>query len=196
MLFEIDNKIISSELFRRKFVCDLNACKGSCCVEGDGGAPLKQEEIDGIKVNLDTILPFLSKASQMEIIQNGFYTEDEDGEKATRLMPDGACVFVNKNEDGNNSCAIEQSHRDGRSSEHKPISCHLYPIRVKKFGEIEALNYEEWSICSSACKLGESLQVRVVEFLKEPLIRAYGESFYSELMSLKNEILAEIEKGS
>ncbi|MBM3454428.1 MAG: DUF3109 family protein [Bacteroidetes bacterium] len=196
MLFQIDDKIISSELFRKKFVCDLNSCKGACCVEGDGGAPLTQDEVTGIKENLTHILPYLSKASKKEIAQNGFYTEDSDGEKHTKLMPEGACVFVSTNSKGINSCAIEQSFRDQKSSHHKPISCHLYPIRVKKFGNLEALNYEEWSICRAACVLGELKQVRVVEFLKDPLIRAYGEDFYTELMSLKHEILKEIDKGS
>ncbi len=196
MLFEIENKIISSELFRRKFICDLTSCKGACCVEGDGGAPIEQEEIDGIQDNLYDILPYLSEESSDVILEKGFYTEELDGQKATRLMPNGACVFVNKNESGFTSCAIEQSYREGKSIQHKPISCHLYPVRVKKFGEMEALNYEEWSICQAACILGEKHQVLVVEFLREPLIRAYGEEFYKELMSLKNEILTEIEKGS
>ena len=196
MLFEIDNKIISSELFKRKFVCDLNSCKGACCIEGDGGAPIKEDEIISIEENLAHILPYLSEQSKQEIASNGFYKKVSNEEAATKLLPDGSCVFVHRDKSGLMSCGIEQSYRDNKSKHHKPISCHLYPIRVKRFGDIEALNYEEWSICHAACSLGESLQVRVVEFLKEPLIRAYGEEFYTELMSLKDEIISEIEKGS
>lgn len=196
MLFELDNKIISSEIFKRKFVCDLSSCKGACCIEGDGGAPLKLEEVENIEKNLPEILNFLDVASINSIENNGFYHKDSAGEFATNLMSDGSCVFVFRNELGHLSCGIEQAYREEKINMNKPISCHLYPIRVKKIGDVEALNYEEWSICTSACILGASQNIRVYEFLKEPLIRAYGEAFYNELNSLKQEILNEIEKGS
>jgi hypothetical protein len=191
MLVEIDDKIISTEIFTQKFVCDLSACKGACCVEGDNGAPLTSEEFELIQNNLEKIKPFMTSAGIDEVEQNGVSYLDEDQETVTALLNGRDCAFVFKDENGIAKCSIEKAYREKKTDFNKPISCHLYPIRVKKFGEYTALNYDRWKICKPACSCGEKLQVSVYRFLKEPLIRAFGESFYKELELVDKEISSE-----
>ena len=191
MLVEIDDKIISTEIFTQKFVCDLSACKGACCVEGDNGAPLTSEELELIQNNLEKIKPFMTKEGIDEVEQNGVSYLDEDLETVTSLLNGRDCAFVFKDENGFAKCSIEKAYREKKTDFNKPISCHLYPIRVKKFGEYTALNYDRWKICKPACSCGEKLQVSVYRFLKEPLIRAFGESFYKELELVDKEMSSE-----
>ena len=188
MLVEIDDKIISTEIFTQKFVCDLSACKGACCVEGDNGAPLTSEEFELIQNNLEKIKPFMTSAGIDEVEQNGVSYLDEDQETVTALLNGRDCAFVFKDENGIAKCSIEKAYREKKTDFNKPISCHLYPIRVKKFGEYTALNYDRWKICKPACSCGEKLQVSVYRFLKELLIRAFGESFYKELELVDKEM--------
>ena len=191
MLVEIDDKIISTEIFTQKFVCDLNACKGACCVEGDNGAPLTSEELELIQNNLEKIKPFMTKEGIDEVEQNGVSYLDEDLETVTALLNGRDCAFVFKDENGFAKCSIEKAYREKKTDFNKPISCHLYPIRVKKIGDYTALNYDRWKICKPACSCGEKLQVSVYRFLKEPLIRAFGESFYKELELVDKEMSSE-----
>jgi hypothetical protein len=191
MLVEIDDKIISTEIFTKNFVCDLNACKGACCVEGDNGAPLTEEEVNLIQDNLEKIEPFMSQAGIDEVKNNGVSYLDEDQESVTTLLNGKDCAFVYNDENGFAKCSIEKAYREKKIDFNKPISCHLYPIRVKKFGEYTALNYDRWKICAPACSCGEKLQVSVYRFLKEPLIRAFGEGFYKELELVDKEISSE-----
>ena len=182
MLVEINDKIISTEVFSEQFVCDLSKCKGACCVEGDGGAPLKESERILIKKNLEKIKPFMNKKGIDTIEKTDFYYEDEDDLPATQLVDKKECVFVYFNKENNHAmCAIENAYNAGEISFNKPISCHLYPIRTKEFNEFTALNYERWNICNPACDLGASLKLPVYKFLKDPLTRAYGKTFYKEL---------------
>ncbi len=190
MLIEIDDKVISLEIFSKKFVCDLNACKGACCIEGDSGAPITAEEVSILEEDLEKIKPFMRPEGIAAVEESGVFYMDWDNEMVTTLVNEKECAFVYFDEKGITKCAIEQAHKAGVTDFKKPISCHLYPIRTAKFPEFEALNYNEWSICSPACTLGESLGVKVYQFLKEPLIRAYGEEFYKEL----EEVDAEIER--
>jgi hypothetical protein len=187
MLIELGDKIISTQIFDKKFVCDLNSCKGACCVEGDAGAPLTWEEVEIIRENLEKIKPFMRQEGIEIIAKSDVFYLDEEDQPVTSLVNQKECVFV-QFENGIAKCSIEQAHKEGSLSFKKPISCHLYPIRLKKFNEYTAMNCEEWDVCKPACNCGEQLNVPVFKFLKEPLIRAFGEEFYSELEQVSKEI--------
>ena len=181
MLVEIKDKLVTTQLFEEQFVCNLSTCKGACCIEGDAGAPLTFEEVDIIEDALEEIKPYM-RAEGIEAVDNkGVFYLDQDGEPVTTLVNGAECAFVFFDEQGITKCAIEKAQQEGKIEYKKPISCHLYPIRVRKFQDYEALNYDRWDICSDACDLGKSLQVPVYKFLKEPIIRAWGEAFFKEL---------------
>jgi hypothetical protein len=188
MLVEIQDKIVSTQIFERQFVCDLTACKGACCIEGNGGAPVTKEEVDIIEANLDKVLPYMRPEGIAAIEAQGVVYEDEDFEPATTLVNGKECAFVYFDQTNTAKCAIEKAHREGQIDFIKPISCHLYPIRTKQFNEYTALNYEKWDICEPACACGEKLDVPVYKFLKEPLIRAFGPEFYKELEIVSREL--------
>lgn len=188
MLVEIGDKVVSTQIFERKFVCDLNACKGACCVEGDAGAPLTFEEVSILEEDLEAIKPYMRKEGIEAIEKTGVFYMDQDNEPVTTLVNNSECAFVYFDEKGITKCAIEQAHKEGNTDFKKPISCHLYPIRVKKFNDFKALNYDKWNICEPACACGESLNVPVFKFLKEPIIRAFGEDFFQELLIVDEEI--------
>lgn len=181
MLIEVKDKVVSTQIFERKFVCDLNACKGACCIEGDAGALLNYEEIDQLEEDLDAILPYMRPEGIAEVKKSGVFYMDEENEPVTTLVNGAECAFVFFDEKGITKCAIEQAYLDGKTTFKKPISCHLYPIRVKQFNELKALTYDVWPICAPACDCGEKLDVPVYRFLKEPLVRAFGEEFFQEL---------------
>lgn len=188
MLIEIGDKIVTSELFSRKFVCDLNSCKGACCVEGDDGAPLFEEEIKIIEDLLSEIKPYMTQEGIEKIKQEGVAYKDKDGDWVTSLVEGGACAFVHYDERGIAKCSIEKAYREGKINWKKPISCELFPIRAKKFSNFTALNYEKIPICDPGCVLGEKLNVPLYQFLKDALIRAYGEEFYAELDKVFHEM--------
>lgn len=188
MLIEVKDKVVSTQIFERKFVCDLNACKGACCIEGDAGAPLTLEEVGLLEDNLEEILPYMRPEGIAEVAKNGVFYMDEENEPVTALVNGGECAFVYFDEQGITKCAVEQAYNTGKTTFKKPISCHLYPIRVKKFHDFKALNYDVWPICAPACDCGEKLDVPVFRFLKEPLIRAFGEDFYTELEVVDREL--------
>ena len=188
MLIEIKDKIVSLELFKKNFVCDLNACKGACCVEGDEGAPLTFEEVDIIEEILEDVKPYMRPEGIAEVEKNGVFYMAPNNEPVTTLVNGQECAFVYFDEKGITKCAIEKAYLEGKTTFKKPISCHLYPIREKKFHDFTALNYDKWSICDPACKLGDDLKVPVYKFLKEPIIRAYGEDFYNEMEIISEEI--------
>lgn len=188
MLVAIEDKLISTEIFSRKFVCDLNACKGACCVEGDNGAPLTFEEVDILEEIYEEVKPFMRPEGIAAVEETGMFYMDGFDMPATTLVNDAECAFVYFDDLGITKCAIEQAHLQGKVDWKKPISCHLYPIRTSKVGDGLALNYEEWHICKPACACGESLDVPVYRFLKEPLVRAFGDAFYSELETIEREL--------
>ena len=188
MLVEIEDKIVSTQIFERQFVCDLSACKGACCIEGNGGAPVTKEEVEIIEAHLDKILPFMRPEGIEAIEAQGVVYKDDDFEPATTLVNGKECAFVYFDQTNTAKCAIEKAHREGQIDFIKPISCHLYPIRTKKFDQYTALNYEKWDICEPACACGEQLDVPVYKFLKEPLIRAFGQDFYKELEIVSREL--------
>lgn len=188
MLLEVKDKVVSTDIFKRKFVCDLNACKGACCIEGDAGAPLTFEEVDVLEEVYDIVKPYMRPEGIAEVEKKGVFYIDEDNEPVTALVNGGECAFVYFDEQGITKCAIEKAYLNNEIEFKKPISCHLYPIREMRLNELTALNYNEWSICKDACSLGEQLQVPVYKFLKEPIIRAYGEDFFRELETVSEEI--------
>ena len=159
----------------------MNKCKGACCVEGDLGAPLTEEEVDLIDDVIDKVKPYLSKDAVDVLDKEGGYLLDEDGDLSTTTIIGRECAFAFYDENKILKCSIEQAHKDGKTDFKKPISCHLYPIRVSKLPDFEALNYDRWQICSPACDLGKELKVPVYKFLREPLIRKYGGHWYKEL---------------
>ncbi len=183
-MIQVDEVLLSEALFEAYFVCDLSRCKGACCVKGDSGAPLEEEELALLDDNLDSILPFLTEKGRESILSNGAYTLDSDGEFGTMLNDGKECAFTTYDQHGVAKCGIEDAHRAGATDFKKPISCHLYPIRVKKLKMHEALNYDEWEICKPACECGSKLQVKVYQFLKEALIRKYGSDWYAQLIEV------------
>lgn len=186
-MIELGNVILSDDIKDKFFVCNLERCKGACCVEGDLGAPLEEEELDIMDSIYPMVAPYLSEEGIKAIEEQGKYILDEDDDYSTPTIGGKECAYAIYDDKGILKCGIEQAYLDGKIKYKKPISCHLYPIRAVKYDEFEALNYDRWSICSPACSLGEQLHVPVYKFLKEPLIRKYGESWYNELVKLIEE---------
>ena len=178
----VENAVISDDIKEQLFVCDLTKCKGACCVEGDLGAPLEEEELEKINEVLEEVKPFMSKAGVEAIEKNGAYLLDEDNEYSTTTVRGKECAFAIYDEKGILKCAIEQAWLQGKTKWRKPISCHLYPIRITKYDHYDALNYHRWHICSPACHHGKALGVPLYKFLKEALIRKYGEVWYRQLV--------------
>lgn len=179
----VGKAVLSEDLRENFFVCDLEKCKGACCVEGDAGAPLEEEEIGVLDKIYPLIKGYLTEEGIETIERQGTWVYDQDGDKVTPTIGDnGACAYALTDERGILKCGIEQAYRDGKVNFKKPISCHLYPIRITKYDDFEALNYDRWDICDAACVLGNKLGVPVYKFLKEPLIRKYGEGWYAELV--------------
>jgi hypothetical protein len=166
----------------------LAACKGACCEEGDLGAPLDIEEIDAIEANLKGIRPFMSAAGLHLLDQEGFYEAAPGEELVTTTIDGKACVFAIQDDTQTWKCAIELAHKAGQSDFLKPISCHLYPIRIEKLKNYEGLNYDQWDICSPACACGDRLEVPVYKFLKGPLVRKYGADWFDALEAVAAEL--------
>lgn len=187
-MIEINKTLISDHLLEKRFVCDLSACKGECCIAGDAGAPLEEDELKTLRQILPEVLPYLSDEGRKTIEKKGVYEIDEDGDFVTPLMETGQkpCAFVVFDKHNIAKCGIEQAYLDGKITFKKPISCHLYPVRLAKSNDYTLVNYDQWSICKPACTLGEQLNVKVYKFLKEPLIRKFGEDWYNELSTIDN----------
>ncbi len=183
-MIAIDNKLISDELIEEQFVCDLNACKGGCCVDGDAGAPLNMDELKMIDAVYEQVLPYLSDENKSELQRQGKYVYDVEFGWVTPTIESKVCVYGIVDDKGIVKCGIEQAYLDGKVDWKKPISCHLFPVRIKlsKNKKTEYVNYEpREDLCKAACSLGKKLKVPVYVFLKEPLIRKYGETFYEAL---------------
>ncbi len=187
-MIEIGDKLISEDLFSEEFVCNLTKCKGACCVEGDIGAPLERAEAEILDRLYPKFKPYLTEAGIKAIEEQGTWEVDpSDGEYVTPMVENRECVYVTFDEKGITKCGIEKAYEDGAIDWQKPISCHLYPIRITEYRTFSALNYHEWPICSDACTLGKELQVPVYKFLKTPIIRKYGEAFYTILSEAADE---------
>ena len=186
-MIQIDDKLISEDLFSEEFVCNLAKCKGICCVEGDAGAPLDEDETKILDKIYPKIKSYLRPEGIQAIEEQGTYTLDFEGDLVTPLVNNAECAYVIFDEKGYTKCAIEKAYEDGVINWQKPISCHLYPIRITEYSNFSAINYHEWDICSDACTLGKELGVKVYQFLKKPLIRKYGEDFYQTLSEAAEE---------
>jgi hypothetical protein len=191
-ILEIGGILISSEILTEYFCCDYEKCKGICCVEGSDGAPVTMDEIASIEDALDTVWPMLSASAQSVIDQQGVAYADRDGDMVTSIVRGRDCVFTCY--DGDNClCALEKAYREGMSNFCKPISCSLYPIREKKFSDgLIGLNYHKWMVCRDAVVKGQAEHIRVYQFLREPLIRRFGESWYAELCEVADQLLPDL----
>jgi Protein of unknown function (DUF3109) len=181
-MIKVGEVLVSDEIRDEEFVCHLEKCKGACCVEGDLGAPLEDDELAVLQQNLESVFPYLTEEGKKAIAAQGPYVLDEDGDYSTPTIGGKECAYAHYDAQGILKCGIEQAYLDGKTTFRKPISCHLYPIRITKRKGFEAVNYHRWSICSAACSFGKSLQVPLYRFLREPLIRKYGEAWYQELV--------------
>jgi hypothetical protein len=178
----IENTCISDDIGDQFFVCNLDKCKGACCVEGDSGAPLEDAELPIMKKIYRHVEPYLSEEGKAVIAKEGVYTKDWEGDYVTPVIEGKECAYAFYDEKKVLKCGIEAAYNDGKIDFKKPISCHLYPIRVTKYEQYHALNYDRWDICSPACSFGQELGVPLYKFLKEPLIRAYGQEWYDQLV--------------
>ena len=194
-MIQIDDTLVSLDVIERYFLCDLSKCKGECCVKGDSGAPLEDSELAKLQKVLPIIWDDLSPKAQEVIHKQGVAYIDEEGDTVTSIVNGKDCVFTCYGEDGMCMCAIEKAYREGRVSFYKPLSCHLYPIRVTRYPAFTAVNYHRWKICKAAEVLGRKEGVKVYRFLREPLIRSFGEEWYDELDRTAQAYLQQKESG-
>lgn len=190
-IFEIGEFLVSSEIITEYFCCDYESCGGCCCIIGDSGAPVEEDEIAQLRENFDRYAPFMTAKGIAEVKREGFAIRDYDNDLVTPLVENRECAYCCFDKDNNCYCAIEKGYLQNGSLFKKPISCNLYPIRVSKLSNGKtALNLHRWSICSDAYEKGKKEKIRVYQFLKEPLIRAYGREFYSALEAASKSFFA------
>lgn len=187
-MIQIDDTIISIDCLSEKFCCDLEACAGECCIEGDAGAPVEPDEVEKLEAALPAVWNDLSASAQSVIDKQGVVYIDEEGDLVTSIVNGKDCVFTCYDEHGRCFCALEKAYRAGKTNFYKPLSCHLYPIRLKKIGNMTALNYHRWDVCKAAVWKGEQLNLPVYRFLKEPLERCFGQAWFAELEKAVEEL--------
>jgi len=191
----IDNALISDEVVQAKFVCDLHKCKGGCCEDGDAGAPLEKEEKKSIDENYKAFEPYMTAEGIAEVRRQGKYVYDKEFGWVTPTIDGKICAYGFRDGQGIIKCAIEQAYRDGKVDWKKPISCHLYPIKINKTRTYTMVNYEpRETLCKAACSLGKKLKMPVYEFLKEPIIRKFGQEFYNTLDQIAIDYFEEQQK--
>ncbi|HON18718.1 MAG TPA: DUF3109 family protein [Salinivirgaceae bacterium] len=181
VMFEIKNTLVSLDIVEKHFECNLNLCKGACCVEGESGAPVTETEKDILAEVYPLVSEFMTPEGIDAVESQGWYVYDVDGDCVTPLVGGKQCAYSFTDENNIVLCAIEAAFRQKKIDFQKPISCHLFPIRVKKYNSYQAVNYEQIKICQTACQVGKINQLPLYQFLKEPLIRAYGEEWFQEL---------------
>ncbi|MDO6761443.1 DUF3109 family protein [Tamlana sp. 2_MG-2023] len=187
-MFQLGKTIVADDVIKKDFLCNLSACKGACCIDGDAGAPLEADEAKILNDIYPKVKPFLRQEGIDAIEAQGAYTETEDGELETTLINGADCAYVIFDEKKTALCGIEEAYNQGEISWKKPVSCHLYPVRVQDFSEFSAVNYHQWDICDDACALGQELQVPIYKFVKEGLIRKFGEDWYAELEKVAEDL--------
>lgn len=186
-MFQLKNTIISEDIIEKDFVCNLNACKGECCIAGEAGAPLEQDEITILEDIYQDVKPFL-RPEGIEAIESQGTSINREGELETPLVNGAECAYVTFNDKGWASCGIEDAYNAGKIDWRKPISCHLYPVRVQKYSAFTAVNYHRWPICDDACTLGQELKVPVYKFTKAALVRKFGQEWYDSLEKTAQEM--------
>ena len=180
-MFQLGKTIVSEDLIEKDFVCNLNACKGECCIAGEAGAPVEPDEVEILKTIYPKVKPYLRQEGIAAIEKQGTHIETDLGALETPLVNGKECAYVTFKENGIASCGIEDAYNDGAVDFRKPISCHLYPVRVQDYSEFAAVNYHKWPICNDACVLGKELKVPVYKFVKDALIRKFGPHWYTQL---------------
>lgn len=180
-MIAIGDVLVADAVVETDFVCNLSACKGVCCVQGENGAPLEPHEERVLEEIFEKVEPYLEEKGLNAIKEQGLYVKTAKGTNSTPLVDGKDCAYVLFDEKGITKCGIEKAYEDGVIDFQKPVSCHLYPIRIKQQQNFQSVNYSKWEICSPACELGKQLQVPVYKFVKDALIRKYGEKFYYEL---------------
>lgn len=191
IMLEIQNTLISLDLVERFFCCDLSACKGACCIEGDAGAPITESERRIIEKELPAVYDELTPAARREIDEHGVSYIDEEGDLVTTIVNGRDCVFTCYDREGTCLCAFERLFRQGKCSFKKPASCYLYPVRITEYDSFTAVNFHRWKICKPAETLGRKLGLRAYQFLKEPLIARFGQEWYDELCLAAETLLEE-----
>lgn len=186
-MFQLGKTIVSEEILENDFVCNLSACKGACCVDGNAGAPLEDSETEILVDIYADVKPFLRPEGIAAIEEQGAFIKGEDGEWETPLVNESECAYVIFSEKGIAKCGLEEAFNRGVTKWKKPVSCHLYPIRVREYTELTAVNYHKWEICDPACYLGKELKVPIYKFVKEALIRKFGKQWYAELEQVARE---------
>lgn len=194
-MLQIKDTIVSLDLIEKYFVCDLDSCLGECCIEGDAGAPLTQEEARDLNRLLPEIIDELSPAAQAVARDQGASYVDEEGDTVTSIVGGRDCIFTCYAPGGMCLCALEKARREGRKQFFKPISCSLYPVRIKQYDGFTAVNFHRWKICKAAEVSGRKKGIRAYEFLREPLIRRFGEEWYDELERTAREYLSQFPEG-
>ena len=190
-MIEIEGKIVSTDLLTENFCCDIMACKGQCCIDGDAGAPLTLEEVDILEAEYENYKPYMTPEGIGALHKQGFGVVDADGDLVTPLVNNEECVYTSFDENHNCFCATEMAWCKGECKFRKPISCALYPIRISTLSNgVQALNLHRWSICKCAFEKGKKEKVPVYKFLREPIIRKFGEEFYSALESAASSLQA------
>lgn len=189
MMIQIDDTIISMDLFEKQFCCDLSDCKGICCIEGDSGAPLEESEVPILEKILPVVWDDLSDKSKAVIEKQGVSYIDIEGDRVTSIVDGCECVFTYLDENGVCKCAIEKAYREGKIDFYKPISCHLYPVRLENLrnGTV-GINIHRWKVCKAAFEQGRKCGIPVYQFLKEPLIRRFGAEWYEKVCIAAEEI--------
>lgn len=189
-MFQLGKTIVSEEIIENDFLCNLTACKGACCIDGEAGAPLDTKETKILKDIYQKVKPFLRPEGIEAIEKQGVYTTTQEGLFETPLINNADCAYVIFDEKNVALCAIEEAYNQGEISWKKPVSCHMYPVRVQEYSTFSAVNYHKWPICDDACALGKELGVPVYQFVKEALIRKFGLNWYEELEKIAEKIKA------
>ncbi len=187
-MFQLENTLISEEILEEAFMCDLEACKGACCVEGTAGAPLEPSELPILDQIYTAVFPYLPEAGKAALEAQGPYVKGADGDWETPLVDGKECAYTFFDDTGKAHCGIERAYKDGAVDWPKPVSCHLYPVRVQKYAAFEAVNYHRWNICSAACSLGKKNAMPIYQFTKAALIRKFGEDWYNDLEGVAKEL--------
>ena len=186
-MFQLGKTIVSDEILEKEFICNLGACKGACCVNGDAGAPLEKEELKILEEIQPIMKKYLRGKGLEAIDRHGPYTTNEDGEHETTLINGEDCAYVIYDKNNIALCGIEEAYNQGEITFKKPVSCHLYPIRIRQYSEFSAVNYDRWDICDDACTLGKEMKVPVFKFVKQALVRKFGQEWYDELEKINEE---------
>ncbi|MCF6213876.1 MAG: DUF3109 family protein [Flavobacteriaceae bacterium] len=187
-MIQLGKTIVSEDIIEKDFVCNLSACKGACCIDGEAGAPVEDAERLILKDIYQKVKPFLSSEGIKAIEEQGVFTTNKEGEHETPLVNNAECAYVIYDDNATAMCGIEEAYNSGAIDWKKPVSCHLYPIRVQDYSDFSAVNYHKWPICNEACSLGKQLQIPVYKFVKQALIRKFGEDWYAELEKIAFEM--------